>query len=78
MGPITATLFCNEQTSLCKIWELLLYQLHNLESTHPGVTAEIEALTTVRRNTICIGQVMDLEVEQTYIKNYKIAGNYTI
>ena len=38
----------------------------NLESTHPGATAEIEALTSVRRNTIGIGQAMDLTGEQTY------------
>ena len=43
-----------------------LHQLQNLESTHPGATSEIEALTSVRRNTIGIGQEMDLTGEQTY------------
>ena len=66
MEPIAATLFCNEQSSLCKIWELLFTSTQNLESIHPGATAEIEALTSVRRNTIGIGQAMDLTGEQTY------------
>ena len=66
MGPIAATLFCNEQTHYARYGNYYLHQLQSLESTHPGTTAEIEALILVGRNTIGIGQAMDLTGVQTY------------
>ena len=49
--------------------------LECLESTHPGAKEEIENLgLSVQRNTLGIGQAVDLAGEQTYMRNAKTAG----
>ena len=58
--------FATNKAHYARYGNYYLHQHQNLESTHPGATAEIEALTSVRRNTIGIGQAMDLTGEQTY------------
>ena len=58
--------FATNKVHYARYGNYYLHQLQNLESTHPGATAEIEPLTSVRRNTIGIGQAMDLTGEQTY------------
>ena len=52
-----------------------LKSLECLESTHPGAKEEIENLgLSVRRNTLGIGQAVNLAGEQTYMRNAKTAG----
>ena len=49
--------------------------LEHLESTHPGAKAEIEENgVSVRRNTLGIGQAVDMAGEQSYMKSAKTAG----
>ena len=49
--------------------------LEYLEDTHPGTKEEIEEKgLSVRRNTLGIGQAVDMAGEQSYIKSAKTAG----
>ena len=49
--------------------------LECLESTHPGAREEIaEVGLSVRRNTLAIGQAVDLAGEQSYMRTAKTAG----
>ena len=52
-----------------------MQSLENLESTHPGAKSEIEVNgLSVRRNTLGIGQAIDMTGEQSYMKSAKTAG----
>ena len=49
--------------------------LEYLEDTHPGAKEEIEEKgLSVRRNTLGIGQAVDMAGEQSYMKSAKTAG----
>ena len=48
--------------------------LKNLDITHPGAFDEAGMITSVRRNSIDVGQAIDLPGEQTYMKNAKTTG----
>ena len=50
-------------------------QMKNLERSYPGATEEIESFCSVKRNSLGIGQAIDLVGEQTYMKSVKTAGN---
>ncbi len=50
--------------------------LENIDSTHPGGRQEIENVgLSVRRNTLGIGQSIDMAGEQSYMRNAETASN---
>ena len=52
--------------------------LDHLDSTHPGAKEEVAEMgLSVRRNTLGIGQAVDMAGEQSYMKNAKTAGGIT-
>ena len=52
--------------------------LEHIGSTHPGAKEEIENVgLSVRRNTLGIGQSIDMAGEQSYMRNAKTAGKPT-
>eukprot|EP00794_Sanderia_malayensis_P013273 gene13273-14641_t len=52
--------------------------LDYLDSTHPGAKEEVAELRlSVRRNTLGIGQAVDMAGEQSYMKNAKTSGKIT-
>ena len=54
-----------------------MQSLDNVESTHPGAKSEIEENgLSVRRNTLGIGQAIDMAGEQNYMKSAKTAGQF--
>ena len=51
--------------------------LQHIDETHPGAKEEmIRCGISVRRNTLGIGQAIDLAGEQTYMKSAKTAGRF--
>ena len=50
-------------------------QMKNLETSYPGATEEIEDFCSVKRDSVGIGQAIDLAEEQIYMKSAKTAGN---
>ena len=49
--------------------------MKNLETSYSGATEEIEDFCSVKRNSVSIGQAIDLAGEQTGMKSAKTAGN---
>ena len=49
--------------------------MKNLETSYSGATEEIEDFCSVKRNSVSIGQAIDLAGEQTCMKSAKTAGN---
>ena len=67
--------FATNRVHYARYGTYYLKSLEYLESTHPGAREEIENVgLSIRRNTIGIGQAVDLAGEQTYMRNAKTAG----
>lgn len=67
--------FATNRVHYARYGTYYLKSIECLESTHPGAKEEIEKVgLSVRRNTLGIGQAVDLAGEQTYMRNAKTAG----
>ena len=67
--------FATNQVHYSRYGTFYVQSLEYLESTHPGAKAEIkENGISVRRNTLGIGQAVDMAGEQSYMKSAKTVG----
>ena len=67
--------FATNRVHYARYGTYYLKSLECLKSTHPGAKEEIENVgLSIRRNTLGIGQAVDLAGEQTYMRNAKTAG----
>jgi hypothetical protein len=67
--------FATNRVHYSRYGTFYVQSLEYLESTHPGAKAEIEENgVSVRRNTLGIGQAVDMAGEQSYMKGAKTAG----
>ena len=67
--------FATNRVHYSRYGTFYVQSLEYLESTHPGAKAEIEENgVSVRRNTLGIGQAVDMAGEQSYMKSAKTAG----
>jgi hypothetical protein len=67
--------FATNRVHYSRYGTFYVQSLEYLESTHPGAKTEIEKNgLSVRRNTLGIGQAVDMAGEQSYMKNAKTAG----
>ncbi len=73
-----AMCFATNRIHYSRYGTFYVLSLEHLDSTHPGAKAEIEESgLSVRRNTLGIGQAVDLAGEQSYMKSAKTAGGIT-
>ena len=70
--------FFFDKTHYSRYGTYYLKSLENIEKTHPGAKAELMKIgIAIRRNTIGIGQAVDLAGEQSYMRDAKTAGGIT-
>ena len=67
--------FATNKIHYARYWTFYVKFLKYLEDTHPGAKEEIEEKgLSVKRNTLGIGQAVDMAGEQSYMKSAKTAG----
>ena len=67
--------FATNRVHYSRYGTFYVQSLENLESTHPGAKSDIEENgLSVRRNTLGIGQAIDMAGEQSYMKSAKTVG----